>query len=120
VSWRRVGHPLGASPSTFVTSPAVPSSGCFDPTLPGVAGLARHLPTESPLDALEERSQDTRVVRMRPALIFKREAAGRIHSLFLGPLVPKWSVRQLLGGMRDRHGGLPSERTGDRTDTIAA
>jgi nucleoside-diphosphate-sugar epimerase len=40
------------------------------------------------LDALEERRPDLRVVRMRPALIFKRQAARRVHSLFIGPLVP--------------------------------
>lgn len=40
------------------------------------------------LDAVEERRPDLRVVRMRPALIFKREAARRVHSLFVGPLIP--------------------------------
>lgn len=41
------------------------------------------------LDAFEVRSPSTRVVRLRPALIFKTEAATRIRRLFLGPLFPR-------------------------------
>src|SRR5215210_2269199 len=40
------------------------------------------------LDRFEEESPDTRVVRLRPGLIFKRGAASGIRRLFVGPLVP--------------------------------
>lgn len=45
--------------------------------------------TERLLDAFEARNPDARVVRLRPGLIFKAEAASRIHRLFLGLLVPR-------------------------------
>jgi UDP-glucose 4-epimerase len=40
------------------------------------------------LDRFEDEHPGTRVVRMRPALTFKREAASEIRRLFLGPLLP--------------------------------
>jgi UDP-glucose 4-epimerase len=40
---------------------------------------------ERALDALEDQ---LRIVRLRPALIFKREAASEIRRLFIGPLLP--------------------------------
>jgi nucleoside-diphosphate-sugar epimerase len=40
------------------------------------------------LDGFEEEHPRVRVVRMRPGLIFKREAASGIRRLFAGPLVP--------------------------------
>jgi UDP-glucose 4-epimerase len=43
--------------------------------------------TERLLDAFEAQ-HDTRVVRMRPALIFQADAASRIRRLFLGTLAP--------------------------------
>ena len=49
---------------------------------------ARHkAEVERLLDRFEEEQPDVRVVRMRPALIFKRDAASGIRRLFLGPLV---------------------------------
>jgi nucleoside-diphosphate-sugar epimerase len=54
------------------------------------------------LDGFEQRRPDVRVVRMRPALIFKREAAARIHSLFLGPILPRWSLRTSLASWVER------------------
>jgi nucleoside-diphosphate-sugar epimerase len=45
------------------------------------------------LDGFERRHPDVRVVRLRPALIFKQEAASEIRRLFLGPLVPNVLVR---------------------------
>jgi nucleoside-diphosphate-sugar epimerase len=45
------------------------------------------------LDALEATAPDVRVVRLRPALLFKAEAADRIRRLFLGTLVPQRLVR---------------------------
>lgn len=43
---------------------------------------------ERRLDRFEMESPDVRVVRMRPGLVFKREAATGIRRLFAGPLLP--------------------------------
>ncbi len=43
---------------------------------------------ERRLDRFEAEHPDIRVVRLRPGLIFKREAGSRVRRLFLGPLVP--------------------------------
>jgi UDP-glucose 4-epimerase len=40
------------------------------------------------LDAFEQERPKVRVVRLRPALIFKREAAAGVRRLFLGPFAP--------------------------------
>jgi UDP-glucose 4-epimerase len=40
------------------------------------------------LDAFEARHPDTRVVRLRPAFIFQRQAASEQRRIFAGPLVP--------------------------------
>lgn len=48
---------------------------------------------EGLLDRLEERVPSVKVVRMRPALIFKGEAATEIRRLFVGPLLPSFLVR---------------------------
>jgi UDP-glucose 4-epimerase len=48
------------------------------------------------LDGFELRHPGTRVVRMRPGLIFKREAASGIRRLFAGPFLPGWLVRRAL------------------------
>jgi nucleoside-diphosphate-sugar epimerase len=48
---------------------------------------------ERQLDVVEARFPDLRVVRMRPALVFKRDAASRIQQLFLGPLFPHWLLK---------------------------
>jgi UDP-glucose 4-epimerase len=42
------------------------------------------------LDGLSVEQPNLRVVRLRPGLIFKREAASEIRRLFLGPFVPRW------------------------------
>jgi UDP-glucose 4-epimerase len=44
--------------------------------------------TERLLDRFEAENTGTRVVRLRPALIFKGEAASEIRRFFAGPLVP--------------------------------
>ena len=44
--------------------------------------------TERQLDRLEAEHPEVRVVRLRPSLIFKREAASGIRRLFMGRLVP--------------------------------
>jgi UDP-glucose 4-epimerase len=48
------------------------------------------------LDRLEREAPALRVVRLRPALIFKREAASEIRRLFAGPLLPSPLVRRSL------------------------
>lgn len=48
---------------------------------------------ERRLDSLELERPDLRVVRMRPGLIFKAQAATEIRRLFLGPLVPRQLLR---------------------------
>ena len=48
---------------------------------------------ERMLDEVEARAPDLRVVRLRPGLIFKREAGPEIRRLFAGPLLPARLVR---------------------------
>jgi nucleoside-diphosphate-sugar epimerase len=48
------------------------------------------------LDRFERERQEMRVVRLRPGLIFKREAATEIRRLFAGPLLPSPLVRRSL------------------------
>jgi UDP-glucose 4-epimerase len=58
---------------------------------------ARHkAEVEHLLDRFEREHPDVRVVRMRPGLIFKREAATGIRRLFLGPFLPSPLVRRAL------------------------
>jgi nucleoside-diphosphate-sugar epimerase len=48
------------------------------------------------LDAFQERHPQIRVVRLRPGLIFKSEAASGIRRLFAGPLLPSALLRRAL------------------------
>src|SRR5579884_105716 len=58
---------------------------------------ARHkAAVERQLDRLERERPRMRVVRIRPALIFKREAATEIRRLFAGPLLPRTLLRPQL------------------------
>src|ERR671910_51652 len=58
---------------------------------------ARHkAEAERLLDRFEDEHPDTRVVRLRPGLIFKREAASGIRRLFAGPLLPSVLVQRRL------------------------
>ena len=55
---------------------------------------ARHkAEVERRLDRFENEAPDVRVVRMRPGLVFKKEAAQGIRRLFAGPLLPSPLVR---------------------------
>ena len=49
---------------------------------------------ERMLDAFESENPGIRVVRLRPGLIFKREAASEIRRLFAGPLLPTPLLRR--------------------------
>ena len=51
---------------------------------------------ERDLDRLEREHPQLRVVRLRPGLIFKREAATEIRRLFIGPLLPRAALRSSL------------------------
>src|SRR5918998_1571356 len=63
----------------------------------GSSFYARHkAETERLLDRFEDEHPDTRVVRLRPGLIFKREAASGIRRLFAGPLLPNFLVQRRL------------------------
>ena len=58
---------------------------------------ARHkAEVERLLDRFEAEHVDTRVVRLRPGLIFKREAASGIRRLFAGPLLPGFLMQRRL------------------------
>src|SRR4051812_22384544 len=58
---------------------------------------ARHkAEVERLLDRFEDEHPDTRVVRLRPGLIFKREAGSGIRRLFAGPLLPSGLVQRRL------------------------
>lgn len=52
--------------------------------------------TERMLDRFEAEHPAVRVVRLRPGLIFKREAASGIRRLFLGRLLPRQLLRPTL------------------------
>jgi len=65
----------------------------------GIASLfyAHHkAEVERMLDRFERDRPEVRVVRLRPGLIFKREAATGIRRLFAGPLLPSALVRREL------------------------
>jgi UDP-glucose 4-epimerase len=51
---------------------------------------------EDILDGFESEHEEMRVVRMRPGLVFKREAASEIRRLFAGPFLPSPLVRRRL------------------------
>jgi nucleoside-diphosphate-sugar epimerase len=58
---------------------------------------ARHkAEVERLLDDFEARHEAIRVVRLRPGLIFKREAASEIRRYFAGPMLPSRLVRDRL------------------------
>ncbi|HEX2039767.1 MAG TPA: NAD-dependent epimerase/dehydratase family protein [Acidimicrobiales bacterium] len=58
---------------------------------------ARHKAiVERLLDRFEAEHPQTRVVRLRLALIFKREAGAEVARLFFGPLVPRTLLRRRL------------------------
>jgi UDP-glucose 4-epimerase len=66
---------------------------------------------ERALDGFEADHPEVRTVRLRPALIFKADAATEIRRLFMGPLLPNRLVR------RDWIGVLPYPR-GLRTQAV--
>lgn len=84
---------LVVASSVGAYSPGPPDGRPVDETWPthGIATSAysrEKAYLERLLDAFEARHPDRRVVRLRPALLFKAEAASRIRRLFLGSLFP--------------------------------
>lgn len=61
---------------------------------------------EALLDGFETRHPRMRVVRLRPALIFKGEAASEIRRLFVGPFLPSFLVHPRLIPIVPRISGL--------------
>jgi UDP-glucose 4-epimerase len=60
----------------------------------GSSFYSRHkAEVERLLDAFESEHPSVRVVRFRPGLIFKRQAASEIRRLFAGPLLPRPLLR---------------------------
>jgi UDP-glucose 4-epimerase len=58
---------------------------------------SRHkVAAERELDRFEAANPGTKVVRLRPALIFKDEAATEIRRLFVGPFLPNFLLRRRL------------------------
>jgi UDP-glucose 4-epimerase len=57
---------------------------------------------EDLLDGLERRAPELRIVRLRPGLIFKAEAASEIRRLFAGPFLPGFLVRKQLVALLPR------------------
>jgi ferritin-like metal-binding protein YciE/nucleoside-diphosphate-sugar epimerase len=56
---------------------------------------SRHkVAVERQLDRFEANNPETQVVRLRPALIFKDEAATEIRRLFIGPFLPGFLLRR--------------------------
>lgn len=84
----------------------------------GSSFYSRHkAATERLLDAFEQAYADVRVVRLRPALIFKREAASGIRRLFLGRLLPPQLLRPSLVAVVPRTDGLVFQAV--HTDDVA-
>jgi nucleoside-diphosphate-sugar epimerase len=84
--------------SSVGTYAAGPKDRAVDESWPatGVPSLfySRHkAECERMLDVLERERPQMRIVRLRPGLIFKREAATGIRRLFAGPLLPSLLVR---------------------------
>lgn len=85
---REVGEdwPIGETPTSF---------------------YSRHkVAVEQTLDRFERENPSTKVVRLRPALIFKGEAATEIRRLFVGPFLPSFLVRSSLVPALPRLAGL--------------
>jgi nucleoside-diphosphate-sugar epimerase len=64
--------------------------------IPSSAYSRHKVRVERLLDRFEGENPGVRVVRMRPGLIFKSEAASEIRRFFIGPLLPGFMVRPRL------------------------
>ena len=64
---------------------------------------------ERRLDRFEGRNPDVRVVRLRPGLVFKKEAATGVRRLFAGPFLPNFLMRPELINLIPEIEGLRSQ-----------
>jgi nucleoside-diphosphate-sugar epimerase len=92
------GVPAVVYASSVGTYSPGPKDRLVDETWPteGISSsfYSRHkVAVERQLDRLEREHPQLRVVRMRPALIFKAHAATEIRRLFAGPLLPRSLLR---------------------------
>ncbi len=93
-----VGHVVHAS--SVGTYGAAPKDRRVDEDWPttGVRSSAysRHkVLAERQLDAVQQRQPELTVTRLRPGLIFQREAAGEVARYFLGPFAPVSLLRRV-------------------------
>ena len=80
-----------AGPKDRLTDESWPTDGI------STSFYSRHkVAVERQLDRLEREEPSLRVIRMRPGLIFKAEAATEIRRLFAGPLLPRAVLRSEL------------------------
>jgi UDP-glucose 4-epimerase len=95
----RAGVPVLVYASSVGAYSAGPKDRAVDESWPtdGVPSsfYSRHkAAVERILDSFERDHPDVRVVRVRPGLCFKREAASQIRRLFAGPFLPNFIVRR--------------------------
>src|ERR1044072_312152 len=93
--------PIGATQSSFYSRHKVArgGGGGAGPTAPPQASFPpRHRAAGGRMLALfEAENPEIGVVRLRPALIFKGDAATEIRRLFAGPFLPSFLIRSSLG-----------------------
>lgn len=77
--------------------------------VPGSSYSRHKALVERLLDDLEQERPDLRVVRMRPGLIFQRDAGGQIARYFLGPWVPVGLLRWQRVPLVPRHPRLRAQ-----------
>jgi nucleoside-diphosphate-sugar epimerase len=107
--------------SVGVYSPG-PKDRAVDESWPreGIASsfYSRHkVAAEAALDVIEAEVPELRVVRLRPALIFQREAGPEVRRLFAGPLLPARLVRPGVLPVLPLPGGLVVQ--GVHSDDVA-
>ena len=64
---------------------------------------------ERRLDFFEKANPEVRVIRLRPGLVFKREAATGVRRLFVGPFLPNFLMRPELINLIPQIEGLRSQ-----------
>jgi nucleoside-diphosphate-sugar epimerase len=73
---------------------------------------------ERRLDVVEAANPHVAIARLRPALVFQRLAAARIHRLFVGPLLPTATGVLLAEGVRRAPIGVQVVHADDVADAV--